>query len=72
MCVFHQENLQTSLGNIINDEQEAVWKKKVTPKRTEDGNFLISEVYTKICEVCKTYFTEEIYLYNIAYYSFCH
>lgn len=68
---LNQETLHASLGNVIIAEQDEVWKKKVTPKRTKDGLFLTSDIYTEVCEVCKPYLHEEIYLYNIAYCGFC-
>ncbi|MCI4376487.1 hypothetical protein PGIGA_G00188910 [Pangasianodon gigas] len=54
-CDCLQETLHASLGNLINAEQEEVWKKKVTPKRIKDEIFLISEVYTDVCEIIRKY-----------------
>ncbi|MCJ8730648.1 hypothetical protein PDJAM_G00186760 [Pangasius djambal] len=54
-CDCLQETLHASLGNLINAEQEEVWKKKVTPKRIKDEIFIISEVYTDVCEMIRKY-----------------
>ncbi|KAI5108109.1 exocyst complex component 3-like protein 4, partial [Silurus meridionalis] len=54
-CNCLQETVHAFLGNIIKAEQEEVWKKKVTPKRTEDGLFIISEVNTVVFELIRKY-----------------
>ncbi|KAK3573026.1 hypothetical protein QTP86_012238 [Hemibagrus guttatus] len=54
-CDCLQKTLHDSLNSVINAEQEEVWRKKETPKRTKDGIFLISEVYTNVCEMIKKY-----------------
>ncbi|KAI5606361.1 exocyst complex component 3-like protein 4 [Silurus asotus] len=54
-CNCLQETVHAFLGNIIKAEQEEVWKKKVTPKRTEDGLFIISEVNTVVLELIRKY-----------------
>ncbi|XP_047010166.2 exocyst complex component 3-like protein 4 isoform X3 [Ictalurus punctatus] len=54
-CDCLQETLHASLGNVIIAEQDEVWKKKVTPKRTKDGLFLTSDIYTEVCEMVNKY-----------------